>query len=142
MEKVNYPEELIYPDAEITVYYEDRIQVNKTDSAIIIEGNRNGFLSLANLINVYSVYLYQEIMLTDFPFVSSRLKFEIVEDSNNTLPTGRVLVKKDGHIKWKISEINLSVVICLLHSLGYANNELHFDTDSLPTDISVYCIVK
>ena len=56
MEKVEYPESLIYSDGVITVYYEDGIQVNKTKSAIIIAGNRHGFLSLANLINVYTAY--------------------------------------------------------------------------------------
>lgn len=142
MDKVEYPESLIYSDGEIIVYYEDRIQVNKTKSAVIIEGNRSGFLSLANLINVYTAYLYSEIVLTDFAFVSSNLKFEIVEDPAIDSPDGRVLMEKNSNIKWKISEINLCVLICSLHSLGYANNELHLDTDSLPSNISVYCVVK
>jgi len=142
MDKVEYPESLIYSDGEIIVYYEDRIQVNKTKSAVIIEGNRSGFLSLANLINVYTAYLYSEIVLTDFAFVSSNLKFEIVEDPAIDSPDGRVLMEKNSNIKWKISEINLCVLICSLHSLGYANNELHLDTDSQPGNISVYCVVK
>ena len=142
MEKVEYPESLIYSDGVITVYYEDGIQVNKTKSAIIIEGNRNGFLSLANLINVYTAYLYTQIVVTDFPFVGSELKLEIAEDSKIDSPNGQVLVDPEGHIKWKISEINLCVVICSLHSLGYANNELHLDAGCLSGDISVYCVVK
>lgn len=142
MEKVEYPESLIYSGGEITVYYEDGIQVNKTKSAIIIEGNKNGFLSLANLINVYVAYLYTQIVVTDFPFVSSKLKFEIAEDSKMDSPDGQVLVESEAYIKWRISEINLCVVICSLHSLGYANNELHLDANCLPGDISVYCVVK
>lgn len=142
MENVYYPESLIYSDGEITVYYEDGIQVNKTKSAIIIEGNRNGFLSLANLINVYTSYLYTQIVVTDFPFVDSKLKFEIAEDSKIDSPDGQVFVEHEGYIKWKISEIHLCVVICSLHSLGYANNELHLDADCLPGDISVYCVVR
>jgi len=142
MEKVAYPESLIYRDGKITVYYEDSIQVNKTKRAIIIEGNQNGFLSLANLINVYTSYLYTEIVLTDFSFVKSKFKFEIAEDSSIESTDGHIIMGNSQYVKWKISEINLCVLICSLHSLGYANSELHLDTDSRPDEISVYCVVK
>ena len=141
MEKVEYPNSLVYPNSEINIYFENKALVNKTRGAVIIEGNRNGFLSLSNLINVYNVYLYDPIVITDFPFVTAQFRFEITEDFN-LLPSGLVISENKEHLKWKISETNLCVVICMLHSLGYANNELHLDTDLKPSDISVYCIVK
>jgi hypothetical protein len=141
MEKVEYPGLLINPDSEINIYFEEKVGVNKTRTSVIIEGSRNGFLSLSNMINVYSAYLYDPIVITDFPFVTSPFKFEIVEDLD-LLPSGYVIRENKAHFKWKISEIHLCVVICMLHSLGYANNELHLDTDLKPNDISVYCVVK
>ena len=142
MEKVEYPNILIYPESEISIYFEAKIRVNKTETSVIIEGNQEGFLSLSNLINVYNVYLYNNIVITDFAFVRSDLIFEIVEEIDLSLPNGYVLRESKKHFEWKISETNLFVVTGMIHSLGYANNELHLDTGLQPSDISVYCIVK
>jgi hypothetical protein len=141
MQKVEYPNSLVYPDSEIRIYFENRVPVNQTQTSVIIEGNRNGFLSLSNLINVYNVYLYDPIVVTDFPFVTSQFKFEIVEDFD-LLPSGCVIRENKEHFKWKISDINLCVAICMLQSLGYANSELHLDANLRSGDISVYCVVK
>ena len=141
MEEVQYPKSLIFPASEIKIDFENKSTVNRTQSSIIIEGNPNGFLSFSNIINVYSAYLYDPIVVTQFPFVQSSLKFEIIED-DNLFVSGFVIKESASHFKWKISEINLCQVICHLHSLGYANKELHFDTDLQVSDISVYCVIK
>ncbi len=142
MENVEYPSTLILPHSEIYILYEDAISVNKTDSAIIIEGNRNGFMSLANMINVYSSYLFDEITITDFSFVKSRFNFSIIGNMDVNLPECFVLRQGEDSFKWKVSEEKLYETICLIHSLGYANNELHLDSNLRAIDISVYCIVK
>ena len=53
-----------------------------------------------------------------------------------------IIQESNEYFKWKISEVNLCVIICMFHSLGYANSELHFDRGLPPNDISVYCVIK
>jgi len=142
MESVQYPESLIYPDSKIEIYFENKQQLNRTGKSIVIEGTRFGFLSLSNLINVYNAYLCNPIILTDFNFVYSEIVLKINKRDNVSLPEGRILKSLDSIYIWEISELNLFVVTGLLHSLGYANQELHLDTDLTFNEISVYCVVK
>lgn len=142
MDQVKYPDSLILLNADINIFFENNSHYNKTRACIVVEGNQNGFLSLSNLINVYNVYLYDKIVITEFPFVHSNIKLEIIEETDSEFSNGYILKENDRNFKWKISETNLFMITGMLHSLGYANNELHFDADLKQSDISVYCIVK
>ncbi|MDP4254964.1 MAG: hypothetical protein Q8938_13215 [Bacteroidota bacterium] len=142
MEEPYFPKSLIHIDSHLEIFWEEDGKLNSTKSSVVIQGNREGFLSLANMINVYNVYLFQEINISDFPFVSSSFKFCIFQDESVQPSTGIVIREPIGILKWMISETNLFVVTGLLHSLGYANNELHFDNGLKYNDISLYCIVK
>lgn len=142
MENVTFPEFLIFPKSYITIYFDNKRNFNSTKQSIVIEGSRNGFLSLANLLNVYNVYLYSPIILTEFPFVKSTIVFEISANNNVSLPNGKVIEDNQSKYIWLLSETSVFVITCLLHSLGYANNELHLDSDLQPGDISVYCVVN
>jgi hypothetical protein len=142
MEKVNFPSSLISLDSEINIYFEENLHPNRTKSSVVIEGNRSGFLSLSHLINVYNVYLYDPIKLSEFSFVHSAFCFCIKQDEKVLVSTGIVVKENKGEFKWMISETNLFVVTGLLHSLGYANDELHLDEALHTNEISVYCLVK
>ncbi len=140
MEKVEYPDSLIFPDSYLKIYFENKLKVTQADASIIIEGNPSGFISLSNLINVHNVYLFDEIVITDFSFVNSEFKFSIVEEPELRLPDGYVIKKNKDYV-WKINFTNLFVVTGMLHSLGYANKELNFDHELNKDDISVYCVL-
>lgn len=143
MEQVNFPKELIFANSSISIDYDNSIKPNKTNEAIIISGNENGFLSLAHLINVYNVYLIGPIIITEFPFVQSALTIEIIEDNNlSELPDGKVIRKIQDKVQWLISETAIFTVTGLLHSLGYANKELHLDDAMGEEETSVYCVVN
>jgi hypothetical protein len=142
MEKVNFPSLLIYPESEINIYFDETLRPNMTLTSLVIEGNRYGFLSLSHLINVYGAYLCDPIFINDFPFVKSLLVIGITEDPKVSFLYGKVIRENEHSFKWMISETNLFVVVGLIHSLGYANDELHLDEGLQPNDISVYCVVK
>jgi hypothetical protein len=142
MEKVDFPGSLIYPESEIYIYCDETLQPNTTFASIVIEGNRFGFLSLSHLINIYSSYLCDPIIINEFPFVKSLVAIEITEDPKVLFPYGKVNEEEENFFTWRISETNLFVVTGLLHSLGYANDELHLDEGLQPNEISVYCVVK
>ena len=141
MEEVNFPAVLLLPNSKISIYCEDNNQINKTNRCVIIEGNRSGFISLANLINVYSSYLFDKIFITDFPFVESNFRFFISEELELKFDSSVIMIN-ENLLKWQLTEFKLFETICLLHSLGYANSELHLDEGLRTSDISVYCVVK
>ena len=135
-----FPNNLILENSIINIYFDNTSNYNHTNSCIVIEGNREGFISFASMINVYSANIYMSIPLTDFSFVKAEFKIEINEDDNYFQLLGIVSKVANNYI-WNISRDGIVRLFSLLHSLGYANNELHLDDDLDESEISVYCVV-
>ena len=76
---IKIPDNLIFPDSRLCLYYEDEVKVNETKSAIIFEGTRNGFLSLANVLLHQTNELHESIEIHNFPFVKANIELTIKE---------------------------------------------------------------
>jgi hypothetical protein len=134
------PSNLIFAGARIQVRLEETVPVSRTASAIVIQGNRAGFLSLANCLIFLSNALEDPIRFPALPFVSDEVRLQIEFDEAVTEVHG-VLVRECDRTIWKLSELNSDSIFCAMHSLGNLNSELHLDVERSPSDLSVYCVV-
>ncbi len=148
--KYNIPPILIFPDSRLKIYYETKIQVNQTYSAIVIVGTRNGFLSLANSLLYLGAELEDDIDISQFYFIHSDCKL-IIKDSFSPWDfyLGESIrdmpVKKDENklsFVWEMGEYQYNSICTSIHSLGNSNPEIHFDSGLDKNDISVYCVVE
>jgi hypothetical protein len=80
--------------------------------------------------------------LKTYSFVTSEIDLHIIEDNDVDLSHGIVMLKDKATFFWKISEQNIFTIICSIHSLGYANDELHLDAEKQKDEISVYFVVE
>ena len=136
------PNNLIFNNSRLQVVYEQKSKVNKTRSAIIISGTREGFLSLANIIIFLINSLEGEIHLQDISFIKSSVKCSIKIDNNIELEGGEIHRDDTGVFVWRISEKEIDHVATSIHSLGHINSELHLDQNKDLDDFSVYCVVE
>lgn len=135
------PDDLIFLNSFIHITYEMDSTVNKTNSAIIINGNRAGFLSLSNIILFYANDLEGKIHLHQLPFVKSASDLTIQISEEATSISGDIAAIGGNGFIWKLTERNVDHISASIHSLGHINNELHLDNGKITDDISVYCVV-
>ena len=137
---IQIPSILIFQGARLQITFEDTNPSNRTSREIMIMGNREGFLSLANTLIFCVNDLVDVIPLHEMQFVTSDFNLLIAVDEANISRGGIVEPNANGFI-WSFSEDALCLTATNIHSLGYANPELHLDSDKLFEDISVYCVV-
>ena len=148
---MNIPEIFIFPNSKIEIDYETKVKVNQTKTAIIIEGNKNGFLSLANFLIYssnngghpqYNLPGDGQIYVHRFPFVKSDLELIISYWEDDMMPEVSKVQKIDAHkFIWKMSEITFDIYANGMHGLAYIFAENHLDHGMEEDDISVYCVV-
>ena len=147
---MDVPEIFIFSDSKIKIDYETKVKVNKTETAIVIEGNKNGFLSLANFLIYssndgdhphYNLARESQILVHKFPFVESDLELIVSYWEDNLMPEIS-RIQKIGAKKfiWEMSEITIDIYASGMHGLAYAFAENHLDRDMKADDISVYCV--
>lgn len=136
------PDNLIFSNSNLNISYEENSSINNTQSAIIISGTRNGFLSFANILLFYSNDLEELIPLADLSFVNSTIDLTIQTGINARSENGDVFLSNQKKFLWLVNETDLDHIAALIHSLGHINNELHFDSGKSVNDISVYCVVE
>lgn len=138
-----YHPSLLIKGSKINIRIDERNKYNKTEVAIVIEGNREGFISFANMINVYSVNLYNSFKISNFDFVNSSIDLTITEKDDCLFRYGTIIKSNIyNEYIWEISEDGLFRIFSLIHSLGYANKELHLDEGVEDFEISIYCVVE
>ncbi len=139
---LHIPENLIFPDSQLRLYFEEPSEVNRTRAAIIIEGTRSGFLSLANVLLFLQNDLEHSIPIHELSFVDARVRLVIKCDSEvGGRRYGHFEQGEEGHFAWVLNEDNLSLVASDIHSLGHLNPELHMDDGMADDEISAYCVV-
>lgn len=139
---MNIPEDLIFPRTAVTIRFSAGEFLNQTASSIVIEGNRTGFLSLANCLIYFANSLEESIGLSSLPFITSHVKLTIqLDESVDHIHDGIVTRSGKEEFTWRISESASNEIFCLIHSLGYLNPEIHFDRDKMVEDVSIYCVV-
>lgn len=134
----------INPNAGLSVTvdsYEERPDV--AAHAIFVEGNVEGFRSLAEVIAVYLNELEDTLVISDLPFVSSDMPKSfgirfLYGDQIGEITDGFV-VESDKDLEWKLTETEASVVATTLHGIGYAYEHLHFDPVLGMSKYAVYC---
>ena len=135
------PENLIFKNSRIRISCNISDNFNLTKKAIVIAGNKNGFLSLSNIILYSSNMLEEQIKLKDISFVKSSIEVNIVINEDIENIHGYISQISEIKYKWELSEVNIDIVSGAIHSLGYINNELHLDSGMSESEISVYCVV-
>jgi len=141
------PDNLIYKDSRIQVSLDQGSQYNRTAKALVISGTRNGFLSLANSLLFAVNELEEVIAVGELPFVSADVDFRIhINDSTEKLakqyPHPPVTCSSTKSYVWDLGEGVFFDLVAGIHSLGYCNNEIHFDRGMPMDKISVYCVVS
>lgn len=142
---IKVPDNLILIDSKLHLRLNRDLRVNRTNESLIIIGTRNGFLSLANSLLFAVNMLENDISLSKLPFISCQIDFEIqyddsVNDTNQSYPP--VVCSNNNSFIWKMGYNKLLDIIASIHSLGYVNNEIHFDRGVPQDQISVYCAVE
>lgn len=139
---INIPDNLVFPDSKLQLYFEDSVKVNRTCAAVVLKGTRGGFLSLANALIFLQNDLVDTIPFHEFQFIETdiRLTVKCSTEQGGRLYGFLTCEEAEGYV-WKLSEDNLSLVAAGIHSLGHINPELHFDEGLAEDEISVYCVV-
>ena len=135
------PASLVFENSRIIISYNTSNKLNSTNTAIVISGNENGFLSLSNSLIYASNMLEEQIRLEELPFVKSSSKVHIIIDDDIKNVHGYIIKINENEFEWLLSEVNMDVVSSAIHSLGYVNKELHFDSGMDESETSVYCVV-
>lgn len=139
--KIN-KEDLIYKEGCLKIFFEKENLSNHTSSEIVIYGNRYGFLNLSHMLIYHLNMLDNIIIISDFPFIRSTLKFEIhIDDNLCSFREGEVKIIEEKFI-WSITENNLAILSTAIQSLAYINEELHIDHDMAKDDTSIYLVVE
>jgi hypothetical protein len=139
---VNIPENLIFGNSKIEVSLDTSGKLNRTLSAIVLEGNQNGFLSLSNCLIFLANELHNEIDLAELPFVTAHVGLIIrFDESAGHCPSGLLTRVDDSKYAWALSETESNSVFTAIHSLGHLNYDLHLDSAKAADEISVYCSV-
>ncbi len=142
---MNVPTNLILAGSVLRLCHERRKQVNRTPEALVVSGTRNGFLSLANTM-LYTINQLDEVLaLDELPFISGDAIFHVRLDESvpHTSAAYPPVIRTDsGRFEWTLPEATFLDVVASIHSLGYANSEVHFDRGVAPTAISLYCVVE
>jgi hypothetical protein len=136
------PNDLVFDGSKIEILLEEHAPVNRTTTAVVIEGTRPGFLSLSNCLIFLANSLEDPIWFSSLPFVTDGVGLRIEFDETIDEPDGVVVSTQDGHFVWKLSELNSNGIFCAIHSLANLNLDLHLDHNKTPIDLSVYCMVK
>lgn len=136
------PENLTFPNSRLKIFYGENVRFNKTQNSIVIEGTREGFLSLSNAITYLINDLQDIIFVSLIPYVTSDVIFTI-ENSESVagICYGKVKRKEDNIFEWVLSETEICNITSEIHSLGHINSELHFDQGKPFDEITVYCVV-
>jgi len=121
--------------------YDERPDV--APRAICIEGNEEGFRSLAEIMALYLNELEDVLPVSALPLVSSGIakSFTIrfsYGDQVGQVAQGSVVESAD-QLEWRLSETEASVVATSLHGIGYAYEHLHFDPTPGTSEYAVYC---
>lgn len=141
--KYQLPQNLIFANSILQIVFVENAGLNKTKASIVIEGTREGFLSLSNVLLYLSNDLQEVIRLDLIPFVNGEVELKIeCDDTVNSGSYGIIQRKSDNQFSWLLSESELCKVASELHSLGHLNNELHLDESKSIDDISIYCVVS
>lgn len=130
---------LIFPDSKLDLSYECKEQLNKTTTAFLIEGNQNGFLSLANVFLFLSNELEKEILLHRLPFIKTSIEVRIKIDNKTEDTNGKITALTENSFLWSISETEFNQFCASVHALGYCTDHIHFDENKEADDISIYC---
>jgi len=140
---ISIPDNLLFPESKLRLYFEDSVRPNRTRTAVVLEGTRGGFLSLANAILFLQNNLEDSIPIHGFQFVETDIRFTV---KCRTEQGGRLygFITNEGprDYVWELSEDNLSLVAASIHSLGHLNPEVHMDDGFADDEISVYCVVE
>jgi len=141
--KIDIPKILILDKAKLKIYIEEKLRVNKTEKAIIITGNREGFFTFSNYL-IYCLNNLEEKINVNLEFIDSKIDFEILIVDNEKEENKLLWVVEKGIEKyiWKLTEISYLYVATDIHSLAYCNDEIHFDDYKREDEISVYCVVS
>jgi hypothetical protein len=74
---INIPDNLVFSESRLRLYYEDSAQPNRTRTAIVLEGTKSGFLSLANAILYLQNDLEDSIPIHEFEFVETAIQLTV-----------------------------------------------------------------
>jgi len=142
--KLKVLDKLIFNNSKIRISFKKDFNQNTTKDSILIEGNRNGFLSMANLLLYFNNELTEDILLHDIPFVDSHFPFIVnIKDEEGTKLFDAEVVNHNNSYYWMMDEINFCQTCSSFHSLGTINAEIHFDDGIVNKDaISVYAVVS
>ncbi len=127
-----------------------RVQVGAYDErpdvaprAVFVEGNVEGFRSLAEIVSLYTNELEDTLLVSSLPFVTNETakSFSIRFDYGDQIGkvTDGFVVESEDKLEWILTETEASVVATSLHGIGYATEHLHFDPDSGSSEYAVYC---
>jgi len=139
------PQNLIIAGSKLRVWLDRRMQVNRTAAALVISGTQAGFLSLANSLLFAFNELEDQLPLSKLSFVHPEVNLIVRwDDSTQQSPVaipGLICTEPSVYL-WQLSHFTFYEVVGNLHSLGYANKEIHFDRGLAEEVISVYCVVE
>jgi hypothetical protein len=121
--------------------YEERLDV--APRAIFIEGNEEGFRSLAEIIALYLNELEDVLLVSDLSFVTKDMPKSFAMrfsygDQVGEVTQGSVAEAAD-QFEWTLTETEAAVVATSLHGIGYAFEHLHFDPAPGASEYAVYC---